>query len=192
MLRALKMSMESESGGAIKQDIQFFDTPFSDDNQGISGKIYWASIPERPFEFAILSMINEQQKAQAREELANGKISEYCNVLSLDNDNIQDAKRQFDHDCDLMNWDAVSLKSASCYHRGIGMNLQMAIEDNAMAAKLENEWQSYQKMSPQERVADFNRFVEEIRYVNGLEPRPICRRNEDNTHNNTQNQRGQS
>lgn len=35
-------------------------------------------------------------------------------------------------------------------------------------------------MSPQERVADFNRFVEEIRYVNGLTPRPIAHHNDGN------------
>ncbi len=188
VLRAVKMGMEAELGGAIKQDIQFFDTSFSDDNQGVNGKIYWVSTPERAFEFTMLSILNEKQKAQAYEDLANGKISKYCNMLSLDSSNITDAKRQFDQDCDLMDWDAISVKPAFCYHRGIGMNLQMAIEDDDMADKLETEWQSYQKMSPQERVADFNRFVEEIRYVNGLAPRPMTH-HKDTDRGDNQNQR---
>ncbi len=190
MLRALKMSMESELGGAIKQDIQFFDTPFSDDNQGVNGKVYWASMPERAFEFTMLSTLTEEEKTQARKELDNGEISKYCNILSLDRGNITDAKRQFDSDCDLMDLDTISVKPAFCYQRGIGMNLQMALENDDMMDKLETEWVSYQKLSPQERADDFNRFVEKIRYVNGLAPRPISRHNDDNTHNNTQNYRG--
>lgn len=43
-------------------------------------------------------------------------------------------------------------------------------------------------MSPQERVADFNRFVEEIRYVNGLYPRPMTHHN-DTDRGDNQNQR---
>lgn len=190
VLRAVKMGMEAELGGAIKQDIQVLDTSISVDKQGVNGKIYWASMPERAFEFTMLSILTEEEKAQARKELANGTISKYCNILSLDNDNIQDAKRQFESDCELMDWDMISVKPASCYHRGIGMNLQMAIEDDNMADKLESEWQAYKKMSPQERVVDFNRFVKEIRYVNGLAPRPMTHHNDgNNNRGDNQNKR---
>lgn len=188
-LRAVKMGMEAELGGAIKQDIQVLDTSISVDKQGVNGKIYWASMPERAFEFTMLFTLTEEEKAQARKELANGTISKYCNILSLDSGNITDAKRQFDHDCDLMDWDAISLKPSSCYHRGIGINLQMAIEDDKMADKLENEYLSYKKMSLSERSKDFDSFLQEIRYVNGLAPRPIVRHN-DTTRGNNQNQRG--
>ena len=188
-LRAVKMGMEAVLGGAIKQEIQVLDALNFDDNRGVNGKVCWASTPEVHFKFTMLSTLTEQQKAQAREELSNGKISEYCNILSLDNGNLKDAKRQFDHDCDLMDWDAISLKPSSCYHCGIGMNLQMAIEDDKMADKLENEYLSYKKMSLSERSKDFDSFLQEIRYVNGLAPRPIVRHN-DTDRGNNQNQRG--
>ena len=42
-------------------------------------------------------------------------------------------------------------------------------------------------MSHQERAEDFNRFVQEIRYVNGLAPRPIERHNDGNEMHNNDN-----
>ena len=68
------------------------------------------------------------------------------------------------------------------------INLDLAMNDGDMADTIENEYLSYKKMSPRERVEDFNRFVQEIRYVNGLTPRPI-EGHDDNMNNNNQNQR---
>ena len=69
-----------------------------------------------------------------------------------------------------------------------GVFSAFSMENDNMADKLENEYLTYKKTSPQERVADFNRCVEEIRYVNGLVPRPMTHHN-DTDRGDNQNQR---
>jgi hypothetical protein len=68
------------------------------------------------------------------------------------------------------------------------MNLDLAMNDGDMADTIENEYLSYKKMSSSERSKDFDSFLQEIRYMNGLAPRPI-ERHDDNMNNDNQNQR---
>lgn len=190
LLRSVKMGMEAELGGAIKREYEVADNLLSKanlQNTGVSGTIEWAACPESEFSFVALHTLTSEEKRQAFQSFNEGRVL-YHNVMRRPSDDIQDMRRQFDFECDLMDLDRISLQASSCYFQGVKMNLQMALEDDSMTEKMENEWVSYQKMSPQERASDFNRFTEEIRYVNGLSPRPMSHHNEGRRDNN-QNQR---
>lgn len=192
LLRAVKMGIESELGGAIKQETSQGDEVLQNagelNENGVSGSICWAACPEGDFKFVMFQTINEAQKKQMRSSIENDRAN-FFNLFGKKHTNRTDNLRQFDIECDCMDLDQVSVCARTSYLKGLEMNLKMASKDDEVLQTLENEWQTYQEMTPAERIADFNRFVVEIRYVNGLEPRPITRHN-DNKYNDNQNQRG--
>jgi len=131
--------------------------------------------------------LTSEQKRQIYQAFDEGRISCY-NVMGKALNNMQDIRRQLDFECDLMDLDRISVKASSGYFQGVKMNLKIALSDDNMAEKLENEWLFYQKMVPSQRIKDFNRFVEDIRQANGMAPWSIGRHNEGSRGDN-QNQR---
>lgn len=190
LLRALKMGMESDLGGAIKQDFEPFDnmmTKIGMYQKSATGCICWASCPETNSPFLIPVALTKAEQEDARIAFENGQ--DLCfGVGSIIHDNIEDKRRHFEYECELMDLDRISLSPACCFRYGVMMNLDLAMNDGDMADTIENEYLSYKKMSSSERSKDFDSFLQEIRYVNGLAPRPI-ERHDDNMNNDNQNQR---
>ena len=189
LLRAVKMGMEAELGGAIKQEAEHLDRMLSKvgmSNETVTGRIFFVSMPEDSFSF-ILSLLSEDEKAKARSDIEAGN-GKYYTIFGHENDEVSDNHRRFELACDLMDLDKIQICATSSFLQGSEINMKMAIDNQNIADKIENEWQLYRKMTPAERIADFNHFLKEIRYVNGLEPRPIIR-HDDNMHDDNQNQR---
>ena len=191
LLRSVKMGMESELGGAIKKEHARCDRILSRmklTHQTTTVCISWASCPESVFVFK-LNLLSSEDKMNAYSALNAGKgYRSY--IQGRQHRNCVDDKRQFDLECNLMNLDAVALPAQHSYRQGVIMNLELADLHDGMLDTLVGEWQSYQRMTPQERTADFNRFIHEIRCVNGLEPKKILSHNDDNNlNNNNINQR---
>lgn len=182
LLRALKMGMESKLGGAIKQETtrgeEILHRVGELNQNGVAGRICWAALPEGDVTFVMFKSLKELEKVKIRTAIESIQ----------DIDNKTDRLRQFDIACDLMDLDKIDVCSKTSYLKGIELHLKMVSQDKDMADKLENEWLFYQKMPLSQRVKDFNRFIQDIRYVNELGPRPIAR-HDDNMNDDNQNQK---
>jgi hypothetical protein len=132
--------------------------------------------------------LTKNEQKETLEAFEKGKNNCF-EVMGIFHKNIVDNRRQFEFECELMDLDRISISAASSFRRGIDINLEMAENDGDIANKIEKEYLDYKKMSMAERQKDFDHFVNEIRYVNGLLPRPIVRDQDDNFNEND-HQRG--
>lgn len=171
LLRSLKMAIESEIGGAVKQEYSKGSAILERSdrkNNGLALQVQWVTGDIKFFR-TFETVLTERQKQDVWCDIYNGKKN-LISIFGKTPDNLCDQRRQFEFECDIMNFDRARLSPKSCYLWGTRYCLKQGIEDEEQADMMASEFEMYVKMMPQQRMKDLYRLRQGIQEINQSDP----------------------
>lgn len=157
---ALKMAIESELGGAVKQEKPNDIGLFGADKKEIDFNVEWISsgigLYCNPMIFSKQQKQSERQKIQ--ESVDNGEQQAH------------DWKLAFEIYCDMENLDSARLSPKTCYLIGTQICLNMAMNSDDAGEIFVKAFDMYSQMMPAQRLNDFNHLRQKIQEINQSDP----------------------